>query len=98
VAEVTSNVHEVLLTQHLLQTARSRPEMQAYLIDQQIQQVFIRPLSLQTMHAEFEQITHEIAQEGLSVEISALLLRSQTLDLQALHIGHRNLLGNSTCR
>ena len=63
-AEVTSNVHEVLLTEHLLQTARSRPEMQAYLIDQQIQQVFIRSLFLQTTHAEFEQITHEIAQEG----------------------------------
>ncbi len=68
VAEVASTFNEQLLTQHLLQTSDD-PRFRAYLINHEVDSVRAT-IVRQTMFAEFEKITHEMAEAGepLTVE------------------------------
>ncbi|TWT85969.1 Oligoendopeptidase F, plasmid [Posidoniimonas polymericola] len=62
VAEVASTFNEQLLSRHLMQSAKSDKE-KAYLLNREIDAIrgtIIR----QTMFAEFEKITHELAEAG----------------------------------
>lgn len=62
VAEVASTFNEQLLSRHLMQNAKSDKE-KAYLLNREIDAIrgtIIR----QTMFAEFEKITHELAEAG----------------------------------
>lgn len=62
VAEVASTCNEALLMQHLLKTTTDRT-MRKYLINYFLEQ-FRGTLFRQTMFAEFEKITHSMAEKG----------------------------------
>lgn len=69
VAEVASTFNEQLLSEHLLEQARS-DEQRAYLINREIDGIrgtIIR----QTMFAEFERITHEMTEAGEALTVQA---------------------------
>lgn len=69
VAEVASTFNEQLLSHHLMEQARSDEE-RAYLINREIDGIrgtIIR----QTMFAEFEKITHEMAEAGEALTVQA---------------------------
>lgn len=68
VAEVASTFNEQLLTHHLLQTSQD-DRFRAYLINHEVDSVRAT-IVRQTMFAEFEKITHEMAEAGepLTVE------------------------------
>ena len=68
VAEVASTFNEQLLTQHLLKTTTD-DRFKAYLINHEVDSVRAT-IVRQTMFAEFEKITHEMAEAGepLTVE------------------------------
>jgi len=69
VAEVASTFNEVLLGEYLLQQYRDNPAMQAYIINREIDNIRAT-LFRQTMFAEFEKITHRMAEahEPLTLE------------------------------
>ena len=70
VAEVASTFNEQLLTRHLLENA-SDDRIKAYLINNEIDGIrgtIIR----QTMFAEFEKLTHEMAESGEPLTVDAL--------------------------
>lgn len=62
VAEVASTFNEQLLSMHLLSQARSRKE-RAYLVNRDIDAIRATIIR-QTMFAEFEKMTHELAEAG----------------------------------
>lgn len=62
VAEVASTFNEQLLAEHLMQTA-SDDRMRAYLINQELDSIRATVVR-QTMFAEFEKRTHEMAEAG----------------------------------
>jgi oligoendopeptidase F len=62
VAEVASTFNEQLLCQHLLQQADDGPR-RAYLLNREIDSIRAT-IVRQTMFAEFEKITHEMAESG----------------------------------
>ena len=62
VAEVASNCNEALLMEHLLKTTEDKT-MRKYLINYFLEQ-FRGTLFRQTMFAEFEKITHAMAEKG----------------------------------
>ena len=69
VAEVASTFNEQLLSEHLLARARDDKE-RAYLVNREIDAIrgtIIR----QTMFAEFEKITHEMAESGEPLTVAA---------------------------
>ncbi len=78
VAEVASTFNEQLLFQHLLQQAGD-DQQRAYLINREIDSIRAT-IVRQTMFAEFEKITHEMAESG------------QPLTVQTLKDAYRNLL------
>ena len=70
VAEVASTFNEQLLTRHMLENAND-DRLKAYLINNEIDGIrgtIIR----QTMFAEFEKITHEMAEAGEPLTVDAL--------------------------
>jgi oligoendopeptidase F len=69
VAEVASTFNEVLLGEYLLEQYRDDPAMQAYIINREIDNIRAT-LFRQTMFAEFEKITHHMAEkhEPLTLE------------------------------
>jgi oligoendopeptidase F len=62
VAEVASTFNEELLSRHLLARARDK-RRRAYLVNRQID-AMRATIFRQTMFAEFEKITHEVAESG----------------------------------
>ena len=62
VAEVASTCNEALLIRHMIENSRDKQE-KAYLINYFLEQ-FRTTLYRQTMFAEFEKVTHEIVDEG----------------------------------
>lgn len=100
-AEVASTFNEELLTHHLLETT-SDPNMRAYLINRQIDDIR-GTVYRQTMFAEFEKLTHEMeeAGEALTLESFKAVYRGlletyfgqdftldTELDLECLRIPH----------
>jgi len=69
VAEVASTFNEELLSRHLLATARDR-RRRAYLVNRQIDAVRATVFR-QTMFAEFEKTTHEVAESGEPLTLEA---------------------------
>lgn len=63
VAEVASTFNETLLTKYLLETHGNDPRMTAYLLNREIDNIR-GTLFRQTMFAEFEKITHRLAEEN----------------------------------
>lgn len=78
VAEVASTFNEQLLFRHLMQRARDE-RYRAYLISREIDSIRAT-IVRQTMFAEFEKITHEMAEAG------------QPLTVQTLQDAYRGLL------
>jgi oligoendopeptidase F len=78
VAEVASTFNEMLLSHHLLANARD-DRQRAYLINREIDDIRSTVIR-QTMFAEFEKITHEMAEAG------------QPLTVQTLKDAYRQLL------
>ncbi len=70
VAEVASTFNEQLLTHHMLKHAESDEE-RAYLINNEIDDIRATVVR-QTMFAEFEKITHEMAEAGEPLTVKAL--------------------------
>lgn len=83
VAEVASTCNEALLMQHLL-TITTDKDVKEYLINYFMEQ-FRTTLYRQVMFAEFEQITHEMNQEGKS--LTAKELSRIYYDLNVLYYG-----------
>ena len=86
VAEVASTTNELLLHHHLLQTLPSK-DVKMYLLNHLINQIrgtFFR----QTMFAEFEKITHEMAENSESLNTDNLCDRYYKLniDYQGKHV------------
>jgi len=69
VAEVASTFNEELLSRHLLAAARDK-RRRAYLVNRQIDAVRATVFR-QTMFAEFEKITHEVAESGEPLTLEA---------------------------
>ena len=70
VAEVASTFNEQLLTRHMLANA-SDDRFKAYLINNEIDSIRATIIR-QTMFAEFEKITHEMAEAGEPLTVDAL--------------------------
>ncbi len=70
VAEVASTFNEQLLTRHMLSRAKD-DRQRAYLINSQIDDIRATIIR-QTMFAEFEKITHEMAEAGEPLTVQAL--------------------------
>jgi oligoendopeptidase F len=70
VAEVASTFNEQLLSRHLLERARDK-RRRAYLINRQID-AMRGTVFRQTMFAEFEKITHELAESGEPLTVDRL--------------------------
>ena len=70
VAEVASTFNEQLLTKHLMSKARDK-KTRAYLLNREIGQIRAT-LIRQTMFAEFEKITHQIAESGEGLTLQRL--------------------------
>ncbi len=70
VAEVASTFNEQLLTEHLLKSAQSKEE-RASLINQEIDSIRAT-IVRQTMFAEFEKITHEMAEAGEPLTVASI--------------------------
>ncbi len=100
-AEVASTFNEELLTEHLLANT-SDPQMRAYLINRQIDDIR-GTVYRQTMFAEFEKIVHEMEERGEALTLDAFkavyheLLAAyfgpdfaldEELDLECLRIPH----------
>ncbi len=69
-AEVASTVNEALLMEHLLQDTKEKAKKE-YLINQFLEQ-FKGTMFRQTMFAEFELMTHEMAEKGEPLTVNAL--------------------------
>lgn len=70
VAEVASTFNEQLLTQHLLERAQDDTE-RAYLINNELDSLRATVVR-QTMFAEFEKITHEMAEAGEPLTVASM--------------------------
>ncbi|SFR90921.1 oligoendopeptidase F [Anaeromicropila populeti] len=70
VAEVASTCNEALLMAHLIKNAKEERE-KAYLINYHLDQ-FRSTLFRQTMFAEFEMITHKMAEDGQPLTVDTL--------------------------
>ena len=70
VAEVASTCNEALLMAHLIANSKDKKE-KAYLINYHLEQ-FRGTLYRQTMFAEFEMLTHQMAEEGEALTVDAL--------------------------
>ena len=70
VAEVASTVNEILLTKHLLQTVEDKT-MRQYILNHYIDQ-FRSTVLRQTMFAEFEMKSHEMAENGEALTVQSL--------------------------
>jgi oligoendopeptidase F len=70
VAEVASTFNEELLSHHLLKNARDRRQ-RAYLLNREIDDIRATIIR-QTMFAEFEKITHEMAEAGEALTVKSL--------------------------
>jgi oligoendopeptidase F len=70
VAEVASTFNEELLSHHLMENARD-DRQRAYLINREIDDIRGTVIR-QTMFAEFEKITHEMAEAGEPLTVQAL--------------------------
>lgn len=70
VAEVASTCNEALLMAHLIANSKDKKE-KAYLINYHLEQ-FRGTLYRQTMFAEFEMLTHQMAEEGKALTADAL--------------------------
>ena len=69
-AEVASTVNEALLMEYLLKN-NSDPAMEAFLVNTWLEQ-FRTTLFRQTLFAEFEMITHRMAEEGEPLTVDSL--------------------------
>jgi oligoendopeptidase F len=69
VAEVASTFNEELLSHHLLENARDHRQ-RAYLVNREIDDIRAT-IVRQTMFAEFEKITHEMAEAGEALTVKA---------------------------
>ncbi|MEM4213290.1 MAG: oligoendopeptidase F, partial [Thermoplasmatales archaeon] len=79
VAEVASTLNEILLSHYLLELYHDNPRMQAYILNREIDEIR-GTLFRQTMFAEFELITHTMAENN------------QPLTFQSLTESYANLL------
>ncbi len=70
VAEVASTFHEQLLCQHMLQRADDA-QQRAYLINREIDSIRAT-IVRQTMFAEFEKLTHEMAEAGQPLTVRTI--------------------------
>lgn len=101
VAEVASTVNEQLLINHLLQNTSSREE-KIHLINKEIDEIRTT-LIRQTMFAEFELITHALAEQGIPLTLDTFrneyrklldtyfgghLVIDKQLELECLRIPH----------
>ncbi len=71
VAEVASTFNEVLLSRHLLKKYEDDPRMTAYVLNREIDNIR-GTLFRQTMFAEFERITHRMAEEHTPLTVDSL--------------------------
>ena len=69
-AEVASTFNEQLLCRYLMERAESR-EMRAYLVGKQVDDI-IATIYRQTMFAEFEHLTHDMAEQGEPLTVDSL--------------------------
>ena len=69
-AEVASTFNEQLLFRYLMQRAETR-EMRAYLVGKQADDI-IATIYRQTMFAEFEHLTHDMAEQGEPLTVDSL--------------------------
>jgi oligoendopeptidase F len=85
VAEVASTVNEILLTKHLLKTEKDE-KIRKYIMNHYLDQ-FRTTVFRQTMFAEFEKITHEMAEQGIPLTAESLSRAYE--DLNALYYGEK---------
>jgi oligoendopeptidase F len=82
-AEVASTFNEQLLGQYLLDRAETK-EMRAYLIGKEIDDI-VATIYRQTMFAEFEHLTHQMAEQGTPLTVDSL--RSTYRNLLSQYFG-----------
>ena len=85
VAEVASTVNEILLTKHLLKTEKDE-KLKKYIMNHFLDQ-FRTTVFRQTMFAEFEKISHEMAEKGEPLTAESLSAAYQ--ELNALYYGKK---------
>ena len=80
VAEVASTVNETLLTKHLLATEKDRKK-RAYYLNHFLEQ-FRTTCFRQTMFAEFERVSHRMAEQGEPLTVESLSAAYRALNEQ----------------
>ena len=100
-AEVASTFNEQILFHYLMERAESR-EMRAYLVGKQVDDI-IATIYRQTMFAEFEHLTHQMAEHGEPLTVDSLratyrqlleryfgpeMMLEEVSDLEGLRIPH----------
>ncbi len=102
VAEVASTFNEVLLSRYLLDLHKNDPRMQAYILNREIDNIR-GTLFRQTMFAEFEKLSHDLAEKNDPLTLETLtgiyrkllndyfggsVVIDDALDLECLRIPH----------
>jgi oligoendopeptidase F len=78
VAEVASTFNEILLSNHLLEVYQNDPAMKAYILNREIDNIRAT-LYRQTMFAEFEKKTHELAEQHQPLTLEVFTATYRTL-------------------
>jgi oligoendopeptidase F len=78
VAEVASTFNETLLSAHLLEKNKKNRQMRAYILNREIDNIRAT-LYRQTMFAEFEKITHEMAENNQPLTLESIRAVYRTL-------------------
>ena len=78
VAEVASTLNEVLLSHYLLGQYKDNPEMQAYILNREIDNIRAT-LFRQTMFAEFEAIVHDHAENNIPLTLESMAAECRAL-------------------
>lgn len=94
VAEVASTLNEILLGKFLLEKYSNDPKMKAYIINREIDNIR-GTLFRQTMFADFEHITHTIAEENKPLTLD--VFTSEYRKLLETYFGDTMIIDDELC-
>jgi oligoendopeptidase F len=94
VAEVASTLNETLLGKYLLDLYKDDPKMKAYIVNREIDNIRAT-MFRQTMFAEFEKITHEIAENNQPLTLDTIT--SEYKKLLEIYFGDKMVIDDELC-
>ncbi len=94
VAEVASTLNETLLGKYLLELYKDDPKMKAYIVNREIDNIR-GTLFRQTMFAEFEKISHAMAEKNKPLTLDSLTLEYKKL--LEIYFGDTMVIDDELC-